>query len=239
MVTLAHVLDAELWIIAVHDCYVVSFHVIQVTRHQHGECCFTSSSLLGGEGDEQRFFFHSFFSFNVVNNLLSGRHSGLPVGLSVSIPAGRLLRLLVGLPVLRLSGRLASRKSGKPAGRTVGLSDDRLVSRPFCPQSKGHFFQLVSFPPLVAACGSKWQGMALPASTFNSRLPSDRFVGWLSDSSAVWLVGQLACLTAGWSADLSACKVKGILATPYRFWFWWQLVAASGREWLRFPHVFR
>ena len=52
-VTLAHVLDAELGKVAVHDYYVVPFHVIQVTRHQYGECRFAGSSLLGGEGDEQ------------------------------------------------------------------------------------------------------------------------------------------------------------------------------------------
>jgi len=62
-VAFAHVLDAELGIVAVHDRHVISLHVIQVTRHQYGECRFACSSLLGGEGDEQRFFFHAFFFF--------------------------------------------------------------------------------------------------------------------------------------------------------------------------------
>ena len=56
-------MDRRLGIVAVHDCHVVSLHIIQVTRHQHGECRFAGSSLLGGEGDEQRFFFHAFFFF--------------------------------------------------------------------------------------------------------------------------------------------------------------------------------
>ena len=47
-----------------------------------------------------------------------------------------------------------------------------------------------------------------------------------------------ACTEIGRLADLSACKVKGIFPYPYRFRLWWQLVAASGREWLRSPHVF-
>ena len=44
-------------------CHDGALHVIQVTRHQYGECRFACSSLLGGEGDEQRFFFHAFFFF--------------------------------------------------------------------------------------------------------------------------------------------------------------------------------
>ena len=59
-VALAHVLDAELGIVAVHNRHVIPLYIIQVTRHQHGECRFAGSSLLGGEGDEQRFFFHAF-----------------------------------------------------------------------------------------------------------------------------------------------------------------------------------
>lgn len=37
---------------------------------------------------------------------------------------------------------------------------------------------------------------------------------------------------------VSVCKGKGISSNLYRFGVWWQLVAASGREWLRSPHVF-
>ena len=36
---------------------------------------------------------------------------------------------------------------------------------------------------------------------------------------------------------VSVCKGKGISSNLYRFGIWWQLVAASGREWLRSPHV--
>ena len=38
---------------------------------------------------------------------------------------------------------------------------------------------------------------------------------------------------------VSVCKGKGISSNLYRFGVWWQLVAASGREWLRSPHVFK
>ena len=48
-----------------------------------------------------------------------------------------------------------------------------------------------------------------------------------------------ACTEIGRLADLSACKVKGIFPYPYRFGVWWQLLAASGREWLRSCHVFK
>ena len=48
-----------------------------------------------------------------------------------------------------------------------------------------------------------------------------------------------ACTEIGRLADLSACKVKGIFPYPYRFGVWWQLLAASGREWLRSYHVFK
>lgn len=55
---------------------------------------------------------------------------------------------------------MAIRQSGRRVGRTVRPPDGRPVSRPFCLQSKGHFPISVSFPVLVAACGSKWQGVA-------------------------------------------------------------------------------
>ena len=38
---------------------------------------------------------------------------------------------------------------------------------------------------------------------------------------------------------VSVCKGKGISSNLYRFGVWWQLVAASGREWLRSYHVFK
>ena len=81
---------------------------------------------------------------------------------------------------------------------------------------------------------SAFQSACLSVGLF-SGCPAD----WPSGNPAGWSVGRLACQTAGWSADLSACKVKGISSTPYRFRFWWQLVAASGREWLRSYHVFK
>ena len=81
---------------------------------------------------------------------------------------------------------------------------------------------------------STFQPACLPVCLF-SGCPTD----WSSGNPAGWSVGRLACRTAGRSADLSARKVKGISSTPYRFRFWWQLVAASGREWLRSYHVFK
>ena len=81
---------------------------------------------------------------------------------------------------------------------------------------------------------SAFQSACLSVGLF-SGCPAD----WSSGNPAGWSVGRLACQTAGWSADLSACKVKGIFPTPYRFRLWWQLVAASGREWLRSYHVFK
>lgn len=63
--------------------------------------------------------------------------------------------------------------------------------------------------------------------------------GWPSGNPAGGSVGRFAHRTASRSADLSACKVKGIFPYPYRFRSWWQLVAVSGREWLRSYHVFK
>ena len=55
---------------------------------------------------------------------------------------------------------MAIRQSGGRVGRTVRPPDGKPVSRPSCLQSKGHFPISVSFSVLVAACGSKWQGVA-------------------------------------------------------------------------------
>ena len=48
-VTLAHVVDAVLRKVAVHHRYIVAFHVMQVTCHQHSEGCLPGSSLLCGD----------------------------------------------------------------------------------------------------------------------------------------------------------------------------------------------
>lgn len=61
---------------------------------------------------------------------------------------------------------MAIRQSGGRVGRTVRPPDGKPVSRPFCLQSKGHFPISVSFSVLVAACGSKWYGVASFLSRF-------------------------------------------------------------------------
>ena len=159
--------------------------------------------------------------------------------------AVRPLRLLVGLPVLRLSGRLDSRESGKRVGRMAFLSDDLSACK-----GNGIFPSLYRFSrwwQLVAASGREWlHSRMLPRSLSPSDQPICLSVclspgcptGWPSGNPAGGSVGRFAHRTASRSADLPACKVKGIFPYPYRFRFWWQLVAASGREWLRSPHVF-
>ena len=159
--------------------------------------------------------------------------------------AVRPLRLLVGLPVLRLSGRLDSRESGKRVGRMAFLSDDLSACK-----GNGIFPSLYRFSrwwQLVAASGREWlHSRMLPRSLSPSDQPICLSVclspgcptGWPSGNPAGGSVRRFAHRTASRSADLPACKVKGIFPYPYRFRFWWQLVAASGREWLRSPHVF-
>ena len=96
----------------------------------------------------------------------------------------------------------------------------------------------------MAASGREWlHSRMLP----RSLSPSDQPIclspgcpaGWPSGNPAGGSVGRFAHRTASRSADLSACKVKGIFPYPYRFRSWWQLVAVSGREWLRSYHVFK
>ena len=70
-------------------------------------------------------------------------------------------------------------------------------------------------------------------------MPAGRHTGRRADRYKDLHICGYACTEIGRLADLSACKVKGIFPYPYRFGVWWQLVAASGREWLRSYHVFK
>lgn len=58
------------------------------------------------------------------------------------------------------AGRHTGRRAYRCRDMQVCLYGNRQACRPFCLQSKGHFFNSVSFLVLVAACGSKWQGVA-------------------------------------------------------------------------------
>ena len=71
------------------------------------------------------------------------------------------------------------------------------------------------------------------------RLRAGRHTGRRADRCKDLHICGYACTEIGRLADLSACKVKGIFPYPYRFGVWWQLLAASGREWLRSYHVFK
>lgn len=70
-------------------------------------------------------------------------------------------------------------------------------------------------------------------------VPAGRHTGRRADRCKDLHICGYACTEIGRLADLSACKVKGIFPYPYRFGVWWQLLAASGREWLRSCHVFK
>ena len=170
-VTLAHVLQAELGIVAVHDCHVVSLHIIQVTRHQHGECRFAGSSLLGGEGDEQGFFLHASLSFvRYTSVCFPGRRPCLRTGVSAWRQGCRPLRTpgclharqpvctIAGVPVPRSACPCSRRYACVPAGiLAVWRTMQRAgwwACRFSCPQRKGHFPVSVSLRVFVAAFGA-------------------------------------------------------------------------------------
>ena len=69
-------------------------------------------------------------------------------------------------------------------------------------------------------------------------VPAGRHTGRRADRCKDVQVCGYACTEMGRLTGLSVCKGKGISSNLYRFEVWWQLVAASGREWLRSPHVF-
>lgn len=70
-------------------------------------------------------------------------------------------------------------------------------------------------------------------------VPAGRHTGRSADRYKDMQVCGYACTKTGRLTGLSVCKGKGISSNLYRFGVWWQLVAASGREWLRSPHVFK
>ena len=183
-VTLAHVLQAELGIVAVHDCHVVSLHIIQVTRHQHGECRFAGSSLLGGEGDEQGFFLHASLSFvRYTSVCFPGRRPCVRTGVSAWRQGCRPLRTpgclharqpvctIASVPVSRSACPCSRRYACVPAGRHTGSVADnaacRLVGVPvFLSAKEGAFSRICITSGLRGSiwrrCGSLWLFPAVP-----------------------------------------------------------------------------
>ena len=70
-------------------------------------------------------------------------------------------------------------------------------------------------------------------------VPAGRHTGRRADRCKDVQVCGYACTEMGRLTGLSVCKGKGISSNLYRFEVWWQLLAASGREWLRSCHVFK
>ena len=177
--------------------------------------------------------------------MLSGRCTALPSRpLSVRY-ACLSVCLSSGCPADWTAGNPASGSVGWLSCQTAGWSDDLSACK-----GNGIFpspYRFSRWWQLVAANGREWlHSRMLPRSLSPSDQPICLSVclspgcptGWPSGNPAGGSVGRFAHRTASRSADLPACKVKGIFPYPYRFRFWWQLVAASGREWLRSPHVF-
>ncbi|CCY05068.1 unknown [Eggerthella sp. CAG:1427] len=123
-IALPHVLDAELGIVAVHDRHIVPLYIVEVTRHQHGQCRFARSSLLGGESHKQCFFFHTLY-FLIVHTILWSDYPSvyLSIDLSANLPDVR--------PTERITVRLANLSSVRlyrpSVNPPVGLQTDNRV----------------------------------------------------------------------------------------------------------------
>ena len=65
-VTFSHLGNTVLRVVAIHYRHIHSFHIVQVTCHQHGQRCFSCSALLSGKGDKECFFFHDAVCLQVI-----------------------------------------------------------------------------------------------------------------------------------------------------------------------------
>ena len=93
-IAIAHLGNAVLRIIAIHDRYVVPFHVVQIRSDQHRKRRFSGSSFLGGECHAQIFLFHRSINLSVIHKVdrfyvcSVGHASSRPIGRTCDYPVG-------------------------------------------------------------------------------------------------------------------------------------------------------
>ena len=54
-------LDAELWIVTVHDRHLSAFDIVEITGKKHRQCGLADSALLVAQGDKDTSFSHTLF----------------------------------------------------------------------------------------------------------------------------------------------------------------------------------